>query len=833
MKEKARKAIIRDILAAMIHEGFTVAADRIAQLGYINQDERIELSKHIGDALGSFNEAISEVGDREIDPDDVTTIAEKAAASTATGPGTLFGGGGILSTPGIEGGTMPYGVFKTGSDDKPFCVYRVDEDGDKSGKSLGCHPSKAAANSQIRAIGMATHKMGGEMDTELAIGGKPYTSEHACRLRSPAGFQEGSFRRMSRESDGKKYSIIIGRLEGEETATEQAYRYNREVWTEESARTHCKDHDGSFEAATGEEKSIQPVIVDMRTSAKEESQEEEIRVIESSFRKVFPGRTPTPAYESRPWIMSTYDTYVIVSIGEEYYHVAYSQSGDGYTFAPMDEWQEVERAPEQWIAKKAGRRLRSDKLSALQSLKKKFDEMLKELASLVGWADYDDQKPFGPFRSSSKHSGISGFKGADGRDWLLTWTTNAFIDKDEEIFTTKSIEDYVARHTEGYGPDPSTWSKKGDFLFWHLPGAKFADILWQGMSGRFLVEAGPFCDGVIADTFKAFFQAHPNGHQDIAPTGWGASHGYLYEPKDREDKVYDWFEKRETSILPASAAANPYNPQMEVFKVDQKQLDALKTIGDEDLVALVIETGEGLTKELEDERIAFKAKKAFSAQLQTIAESLKEDGPKKELIALATQIADLEGAAIGDDEDKTEKAPPGRKQAVSTEEPVADDKDLKEGLRTFVPQLRTISESVEGDAGKELGVIIDAIEASADRKEEDPPEKDESEFVTRDELMPALKLISRSVLDLRTMIKELAVSDKEKITKIVEDTPKASLENIVAQTLIGREETLIDGRKGLAKDGPKETQPAPEGKGFGIPLLDNIKQLNQQYSERL
>jgi len=78
---------------------------------------------------------------------------------------------------------------------------------------------------------------------------KPYPNEHACRLRNPDDFEEGTFRRTTRTSDGKKYSVIMGRLEGEDTLTEQAYRYDREVWEEGEAKTHCKDHDGTFEPA--------------------------------------------------------------------------------------------------------------------------------------------------------------------------------------------------------------------------------------------------------------------------------------------------------------------------------------------------------------------------------------------------------------------------------------------------------------------------------------------------------------------------------------------------------------------------------------------------------
>jgi len=68
---------------------------------------------------------------------------------------------------------------------------------------------------------------------------------------------------MTRRHDGKKYSIIAGRPKGEDTLTEQAYRYDKDTWTVETARTHCKDHDGAFEAAAPAKK-IDVVVVDDR-----------------------------------------------------------------------------------------------------------------------------------------------------------------------------------------------------------------------------------------------------------------------------------------------------------------------------------------------------------------------------------------------------------------------------------------------------------------------------------------------------------------------------------------------------------------------------------------
>jgi len=78
---------------------------------------------------------------------------------------------------------------------------------------------------------------------------KPYPNEHACRLAAPGRFQ--AFRRSSRQSDGKPYSIIWGQLPGGGKWEEQAYRYPAGPWDAPQAKAHCQGHQGkSFEPAT-------------------------------------------------------------------------------------------------------------------------------------------------------------------------------------------------------------------------------------------------------------------------------------------------------------------------------------------------------------------------------------------------------------------------------------------------------------------------------------------------------------------------------------------------------------------------------------------------------
>lgn len=93
---------------------------------------------------------------------------------------------------------------------------------------------------------------------ELAPAEKPFPNEHACRLKDPGDFEENSFKRLAREHEGKKYGVIMGKLKGEDTLTDQAFRYPKDVWTTDSAKAHCKDHKGiAFEPAT-EGKAVVP-----------------------------------------------------------------------------------------------------------------------------------------------------------------------------------------------------------------------------------------------------------------------------------------------------------------------------------------------------------------------------------------------------------------------------------------------------------------------------------------------------------------------------------------------------------------------------------------------
>ena len=93
------------------------------------------------------------------------------------------------------------------------------------------------------------------IDSKLK-GADPYPNEHACRLRDPETLNiVGS---GERKHNGKTYRVIYGKPKDKPEAgsVEQAYRYPVETWSEDEARKHCQDHDGSFEPATKEEGDV-------------------------------------------------------------------------------------------------------------------------------------------------------------------------------------------------------------------------------------------------------------------------------------------------------------------------------------------------------------------------------------------------------------------------------------------------------------------------------------------------------------------------------------------------------------------------------------------------
>jgi len=235
---------------------------------------------------------------------------------------------------------------------------------------------------------------------------------------------------------------------------------------------------------------------------------------------------------------------------------------------------------------KAGRRIRKSMLTRLE-------DAFSTLKEIIGWAKEPDVKLPMVFKST------------DGKkSYFIIWPTNSYFDREEEAFRAKALNSFVDRM--------DSHAVKSVAQFWHTPGTTFGDVTWQDViEDRFLAQVGEFRDTPVGNAFKEFFTRYPNGHPTIAPEGWGASHGFRYNPADRPSGVYKWLHTNESTVLPLRYAANLLNPSPIALggkEMNDKRRDALREISDEvgvDLVQYVEATAKA-ARELADEKVEHK-----------------------------------------------------------------------------------------------------------------------------------------------------------------------------------------------------------------------------------
>ncbi len=94
----------------------------------------------------------------------------------------------------------------------------------------------------------------------------PYENEYSCRLKDPGLFKDPWVRvKRKSKSMGKVYSVIRGTLKTTGKFEDQAFRYPKTTWTASQARSHCKSHSGSWEAAASVQRIDALVAASLKT----------------------------------------------------------------------------------------------------------------------------------------------------------------------------------------------------------------------------------------------------------------------------------------------------------------------------------------------------------------------------------------------------------------------------------------------------------------------------------------------------------------------------------------------------------------------------------------
>ena len=240
------------------------------------------------------------------------------------------------------------------------------------------------------------------------------------------------------------------------------------------------------------------------------------------------------------------------------------------------------------------------------------------------------------------------YKDATGQDRWVTFSSNAYRDRDKEIVSTAALEADVARADKEGNYGPLRW--------WHVgtpdpinqlpgPGADIGTCDFNAMHGRVLIESGTFASPKIAQAVKE------------AAANLQVSIGYFH-PRTEPDSagVFNSIKRFERSLLPAGRASNPFTGLSVIEKTDggdivlKEKFQALAALlKDDELVNSVLAQAEAKEKEAQAMLVDFKESEQeplVAAAAEELPIEVKEEVTEMEVPAEIDE-AELE-PVIGD-----------------------------------------------------------------------------------------------------------------------------------------------------------------------------------------
>ena len=220
---------------------------------------------------------------------------------------------------------------------------------------------------------------------------------------------------------------------------------------------------------------------------------------------------------------------------------------------------------------------------------------------------------------SATGGGLRVFKQSNGNYRWLAISSNAFIDGDKEIVSTKALNE-----------DASRVDSRGPLRWWHEPQLDLGDADFGAMHGRMLIESGTFRSPEIA--LRVSEKA-----KDLS-----MSVGFVH-PMSEPDKdgVFNNIKIFERSLLPKERASNRFTKFEIVEDKDMNEMKykALRDLVGDALVAKIISGAEISEKEAMTEGLRFKEvdEGAATGKGASAIEWLKEM-PDDEILALMEQV---------------------------------------------------------------------------------------------------------------------------------------------------------------------------------------------------
>lgn len=220
---------------------------------------------------------------------------------------------------------------------------------------------------------------------------------------------------------------------------------------------------------------------------------------------------------------------------------------------------------------------------------------------------------------SAAGGGLRVFKQANGNYRWLAISSNAFIDGDKEIVSTKALDE-----------DASRVDSRGPLRWWHEPQLDLGDADFGAMHGRMLIESGTFRSPEIAVRVSEKAKELSMSVGFVHP---------MSEPD--KDGVFNNIKIFERSLLPKERASNRFT-KFEIVEdknMNEMKYKALKDLVGDALVEKIISGAEISEKEAMTEGLRFKEADtgAATGRGASAIEWLKEM-PDDEILALMEQV---------------------------------------------------------------------------------------------------------------------------------------------------------------------------------------------------
>ena len=307
-------------------------------------------------------------------------------------------------------------------------------------------------------------------------------------------------------------------------------------------------------------------------------------------------------------------------------------------------------------------------------------------------------------RAKETTDSFSVFKDAAGEYRWVAISSNSYRDRDQEIVSQAALEadcEY-ADSTKEYGP----------LRFWHVPGWDIGECDFNMMHGRMLIESGKFNSPAIG---AAVAQAQKEYQLSI---------GFNHPRNEPSNGIYYHIRRFERSLVPSGRAANPFTSLSVTKENDmstaEKQAKLLELLGDQNLMASILNGASAAQKQADDMGIAFK---------------------ENDLTKLSP--GDLLEFAIKNFEAAQTKAE--KKEEMEDEEEKPADTAVK-GMDAYMKKMDDYMAKMDGYMGKMGG--------SEAKKESQPdPVVADAQAATK----AAAELTTRRMNDLETAVKELTV----------------------------------------------------------------------------